>query len=167
MFTIFHARKDREPLTDEERDYLFDRIDKYFGGKLENAWLLRTDYRRLAWYWSPAMDTKNGVMGAADPMHDTVYLMPYQYREFAAAARRKLGGGTVDKDWINNLLPVAIHELRHVWQYRRSPLTYCLLSIPILREFTLERDAWKHTPKMEPAAGPISPTSPTGQTYIP
>lgn len=161
IFTIFHARNNRTALTGEERDYLFGRIDKYFGGKPENSWLLRTDYRKLAWYWSPAMDTKNGVMGAADPMHDAVYLMPYQYRELAAEMRRKLGSGTADEDWIANLLPVAIHELRHVWQYRRSKLMYCLLSIPILREFTLERDAWRHTPAMEPAASPIRRTSPT------
>ena len=167
MFTIFHARKDREPLTDEERDYLFNRIDKYFGGKLENAWLLRTDYRKLAWYWSPAMDTRNGVMGAADPMHATVYLMPYAYRRQADAMRRRFGGLPYDQDWLDNLFPVAIHELRHIWQYRRSKLMYCLLSIPILREITLERDAWRHTPAMEPAAGPIRRTSPPGPTSFP
>ena len=90
--------------------------------------------------------------------------MPYAHRHLAAEMRRKFGGSSIDKDWLANLLPVVIHELRYVWQYRRSPLTYCLFSIPILREITLERDAWRHTPKMEPAAGPISPL---GQTYIP
>ena len=140
MFTIFHARKDREPLTDEERDYLFNRIDKYFGGKLENAWLLRTDYRKLAWYWSPAMDTRNGVMGAADPMHASVYLMQ---EPFIDIAPKRPG---FDPFWCDQLFPAAIHELRHVWQYNRSALTYTILSIPFLREITLERDAWKHTP---------------------
>ena len=146
IFTIFHARKDREELSQGERGYLLRKIDEHIQMSSDNLWLISTDYRKLAWYWSPAMDTRNGVMGAADPMHATVYLMPYAYRRQADAMRRRFGGVTYDEDWLKNLFPVVIHELRHVWQYRRSPLTYCLLSIPFLREFTLERDAWKHTP---------------------
>lgn len=154
MFTIFHARKDREALSRAEQCYLFGKIDRHIQASPENMWLIRTDYRKLAWYWSPAMGTTNGIMGAADPMHNAVYLMPYEHRALAAEMRRRIGGSAIDEDWLTNLFPVAVHELRHVWQYRRSPLAYCLLSIPLLREITLERDAWRHTPEMVPGTGP-------------
>lgn len=140
IFTIFHARNNRTALTGEERDYLFGRIDKYFGGKPENSWLLSTQYRSLQWYWCSAMNAKNGVLGAADPARRAVYLMQ---EPFIDIAPKRLG---FDPFWCDQLFPAAIHELRHVWQYNRSALTYTLLSIPFLREITLERDAWKHTP---------------------
>lgn len=154
IFTIFHARKNREPLTQEEKSFFFGRIDTYIRSSPENAWLLGTNFRQLAWFWSPAMTTGNGIMGAADPVHSTVYLMPYSYRVLAAEMRRKIGCRVIDEDWLANLFPTAIHELRHIWQYKRSPLTYTILSIPIIREITLERDAWAHTPEMQPCAGP-------------
>lgn len=154
MFTIFHARKDREPLNQVELSFFFRKIDEYIQTSRENIWLSVTDYRKLAWYWSPAMNDANGVMGAADPMHSAVYLMPYAHRHLAAEMRRRIGCGIIDEDWLGNLFPVVIHELRHVWQYKRSPLTYTILSIPIIREITLERDAWAHTPEMQPSAGP-------------
>ena len=43
--------------------------------------------------------------------------------------------------WAEFITPTVIHELRHAWQFMRRPWLYILCSLPVLREFTLERDA--------------------------
>jgi len=41
-------------------------------------------------------------------------------------------------------LPIIMHELYHSYQFRKlTPLLYMLLAFPILREFTLEKYAYK------------------------
>ena len=39
------------------------------------------------------------------------------------------------------LLPTVVHELRHKWQRKKFGWLFWLLAIPIVRRFTIERDA--------------------------
>jgi predicted SprT family Zn-dependent metalloprotease len=33
--------------------------------------------------------------------------------------------------------PVIIHELCHYWQFKKNPLSFIFLQLPIIREFTI------------------------------
>ena len=148
MFTIFQAVRNRLPLTEIEKKHLFARLNAWACKDPSHCWILSTNYQRLDWYFSPSMTPENGVMGCADPFHDAVYLMQEPHREISQELRARFGGG-YDRFWIDRLLPIAVHELRHIRQFRRSKVIYTILSIPFIREFTLERDARAHTPSME------------------
>ena len=143
MFTIFHARKNRIPLYEKEKSYLFMRFSAHMEKNPEAMWLLAVNYRNVEWFWSPGMNAENGVMGCADPIRNAVYLMREPNVDIIEELHK---GEKFDTFWLSNLFPIAVHELRHVWQYKRSPVIYTLLSLPGIREISLEADAWAHTP---------------------
>jgi hypothetical protein len=46
-----------------------------------------------------------------------------------------------DASMLEELASTCAHELKHREQYKRNPVKYWLLSVPGLREITLEREA--------------------------
>ena len=55
------------------------------------------------------------------------------------------------KQWINinklqkvmQVFPVIIHELCHYWQFKKNPLLYFFLQFPFIRNYTIEKQAYK------------------------
>lgn len=128
MFTVFDL-KNSVPFSGEETAAVWRVLDDY-SRTAAGAWLRGFPFRRFELRWCPAMT--DDVMGAFLPSRPwTVYLMPpdAEVNNYARIA------------WAEYITPTVIHELRHAWQFRRRPWLYVLCSLPVLREFTLERDA--------------------------
>lgn len=135
MFTVFALAKS-VPLTDGQRDRLMHYVSRY--AKTRNGlWLNDFEFRAIALEWCYVMKPADGILGAFSFLTGKVYLQPEEIDKIARGSA-----------WVELLAPTLIHELRHVWQYKRNPLKYILCSIPGLRQITLERDAWRET---EPA----------------
>jgi len=43
--------------------------------------------------------------------------------------------------WVETEIHIAIHELRHYYQFKTSPLKYFICLIPFVRNLTIEKDA--------------------------
>ena len=135
MFTVFALAKS-VPLTDEQRERLMHYVTRY--AKTRNGlWLNDFEFRAIALEWCYAMKPADGILGAFSFLTGKVYLQPEEIDKIARASA-----------WVELLAPTLIHELRHVWQYKRNKVKYVLCCIPGLRQITLERDAWRET---EPA----------------
>jgi len=129
IFTLFDL-PGSYPLREGERFRIFRIIDAY--AKLPaGMWLNEINYRAMNLKWCPGMTPDNGVMGCFAIAVNTIYLQPENPYE-----------GNRDTAWIELLSNTLIHELRHVWQFRKNKLLYVLCSLPLLRDLTLERDAW-------------------------
>lgn len=128
MFTIFSLRNST-PFESDEREAILRVIDDYCRTSA-GEWLRNFPYRRFSFHWCAAMS--EDVMGAFVPAAPwTIFLMPCAEN-----------GTTFSRTtWAEIMAPTAIHELRHAWQFRKCCLLYVLCSLPILRQFTLERDA--------------------------
>ena len=135
MFTVFALAKS-VPLTDGQRERLMHYVSRY--AKTRNGlWLNDFEFRAIKLEWCYAMKPSDGILGAFSFLTGKVYLQPEEIDKIARGSA-----------WVELLAPTLIHELRHVWQYKRNPLKYILCCIPGLRQITLERDAWRET---EPA----------------
>ncbi len=135
MFTVFALAKS-VPLTDDQRERLMHYVSRY--AKTRNGlWLNDFEFRAIALEWCYAMKPSDGILGAFSFLTGKVYLQPEEIDKIARGSA-----------WVELLAPTLIHELRHVWQFKRGPLKYILCCIPGLRQITLERDAWRET---EPA----------------
>lgn len=135
MFTTFSLAKSVE-LTDGQRERLMHYVTRYANTR-EGAWLNDFEFRAVPIWWNYAMEPGDGILGAFSFLTGKVYLQPEEIDKIARGSA-----------WVELLAPTLIHELRHVWQYKRHPLWYILCCIPGLRQITLERDAWRET---EPA----------------
>lgn len=132
MFTVFALAKS-VPLTDEQRERLMHYVTRY--AKTRNGlWLNDFEFRAIALEWCYSMKPADGILGAFSFLTGKVYLQPEEIDKIARGSA-----------WVELLAPTLIHELRHVWQYKRNPLKYILCCIPGLRQITLERDAWRET----------------------
>lgn len=132
MFTVFALAKS-VPLTDGQRDRLMHYVSRY--AKTRNGlWLNDFEFRAIKLEWCYSMEPADGVLGAFSFLTGKVYLQPEEIDKIARGSA-----------WVELLAPTLIHELRHVWQYKRNPLKYILCCIPGLRQITLERDAWRET----------------------
>ena len=132
MFTVFALAKS-VPLTDEQRERLMHYVTRY--AKTRNGlWLNDFEFRAIALEWCYVMKPADGILGAFSFLTGKVYLQPEEIDKIARGSA-----------WVELLAPTLIHELRHVWQYKRNPLKYILCCIPGLRQITLERDAWRET----------------------
>ena len=129
-FTLFDL-PESYPLNENERSRIFRYVDRY-AETMEGAWLHALNYRAIKLKWCCGMTQENGIMGCFAAMTDTIYLQPEDvYKAVPGSA------------WVELMAPTLIHELRHVWQWRSNPLKYLFCAIPVLREITLERDAWE------------------------
>lgn len=134
MFTAF-SLKNSQPLTAEELNWLHSMLAQY-SVTSSGLWLQSLPWTKFEFRWCPAMTVENGIIGSFSPLHpDKIYLKPY---ENADNTMRNLPGRV---DWIEQIFPTIIHELRHARQWQKSKIAYILCALPILREFTLEVDA--------------------------
>lgn len=133
MFTLFDLKKS-VPLTAEELRHLLSALRRFAATDF-GRWLAPLlEPSEPAFFWNEAM--KDGpVMGCFTPLHPrAVFLKPHtQYTD----APEKHGRAF----WCEMIFPTVVHELRHMWQFRRHPCRYVLCALPGLRQFTLERDA--------------------------
>lgn len=129
MFFSFQL-KNTKPLTHKETAAIRQVLDDY--SRTPNGeWLRTFPYMRFEFRWCPAFNTENGIIGAFLWTHPwTIYLMPEQVQ-------------TKKSTWPRYITDSVIHELRHAWQFRKNPLLYILCALPILRQFTIEKDATK------------------------
>ena len=131
MFTTFRIFRS-EPFSRRERCWLLAMLQDY-SRTFNGCWIQELDYRNLNFKWCPAMSRSDGVMGCFCPISPrTIYLMP-QSADIVPTGERVV--------WIELLFVTIIHELWHMRQWRRNPLKYIVCALPILRQYTLEREA--------------------------
>lgn len=65
----------------------------------------------------------------------------YLNREYARSCDTGTWAGRMNRVCL--MFPVIIHELCHYWQSRHYGLLYLLLQIPVIREFTIETQAYR------------------------
>ena len=134
MFTVFSLLKSAA-VTDYERRE-FAKLLGYYSNTPEGAWLNALPWQTYEIRWAPAMKKSDGVMGAFMPwLGKKVFLLPSENSPAVP----------VRDPWPGLIAPTLVHELRHAWQYKRRPWLYVLCCLPVLRKFTLERDAWRQT----------------------
>lgn len=123
-------------VSEEEKRRLIALMDAY--AKTEKGKFLNyINYRNIDFYWCDEMKDSGGVMGAwLCWLGARVYLLP----------------GNTDTPfmkvdtWCSLIAPTLVHELCHVWQYKRSWWLYILACLPIVRTYTIEKEAnvvWK------------------------
>ena len=134
MFTTFSLLKSEE-ITESER-LEFAKLLGYYSHTPEGAWLNELPHQAYEIRWCSNMKKTDGVMGAFLPwLGKKVFLLP---AENTPDVRMR-------DPWPGLIAPTLVHELRHAWQFKRHPWLYVLCCLPVLREFTLERDAWAQT----------------------
>lgn len=125
MITAFEFL-DSVELTLEQRRELLDCIDKY-SVTPEGDWLRNIIYHGFVYYWERDWEQRD-IQGALLPALKRIYLRPEQFMFLAA--------------------PVAVHELRHYYQYcKYGKLLYRLLTVlgrlPLIGKLSpLEKDAF-------------------------
>lgn len=129
IFTLFDL-PESYPLSEGERARILRYVDKFAMTDC-GSWLNSLNYRGITLKWCCGMTQENGVMGCFSIATGTVYLQPENVYDSAPGSC-----------WVELMAPTLIHELRHVYQWRKNRIGYILCSLPLLREITLERDAW-------------------------
>lgn len=132
LFSIFKLFNSIE-LTEYEKAHLHNLLD---GARkcADFTWLDQLDLDKICIKECPGM-TGTDVVGAFTPLQPrTIYVQRFmqpstEYRPF----------------WLEFIFPIVIHELRHMLQFKKRPLLYCLCALPLIRTLTLERDAEKQT----------------------
>lgn len=132
MFTVFSLPNSYE-VSESERQRMFRRVEQF--AKLPgNDWLNYINYHGVNLKWANGMTPENGVLGCFVCWTNTIYLQPEDVYNSGKGSQ-----------WPELQVPTLIHELRHKWQFERNKLLYILCCILIVREWTIEKDAWKIT----------------------
>lgn len=141
MFTVFSLRNS-VPLSSDESAAVFRVLDDYCRTPA-GEWLRNFPFRRFNLRWCQSMT--DAVMGAFLPAKPwTIYLMPADTGEESEPEPAAVSARLVEQSrisWAQFMTVTVIHELRHAWQFRKCWWLYVLCSLPLLRAFTLERDA--------------------------
>ena len=132
MFTLFNLPESYD-IPENERNRMLRRV-KQFSQIPEGEWLNAINWQSVNLKWACGMNQENGVMGCFVFANNTIYLQPENVYESS-----KYSG------WAELIAPTLIHELRHKWQFERNKLLYILCCLPLLREITIEKDAWRIT----------------------
>ena len=134
MFTTFSLLKS-DGITESERQE-FAKLLSYYSNTPEGAWLNELPYQAYEIRWCSNMQKTDGVMGAYMPwLGKKVFLLPSANPPVVP----------MRDPWPGSIAPTLVHELRHAWQYKKYKWLYVLCCLPVLRKFTLERDAWNQT----------------------
>lgn len=132
MFTIFHLYRNR-PIPARTLKLIWQHIE-YFANTTGGKWLQDINWRGMEYRFADLMQD-SGVGGAQTVVKaNTIYLCDMEYD---APERHR-------QTWeLFQLYPTIIHELRHVWQMRKWGWRYIICCLPILRNYTIEKDAYR------------------------
>lgn len=76
-------------------------------------------------FWNDDMNVDNGVLGCFSVLHsNSIFIFPME-------------------NCIYELASTIVHELTHRKQFKRDRLKYLILSLPLIREITIEVEARK------------------------
>ena len=138
MLTTFNMKKNSRPFSDGEKIRLFDLLNVYATMEF-GEWLLELDYRECDYRWCDLMTVDNGILGARPLFGKDIYLAPEPSGN---------GNEIAVSTWIEGIAPVAIHELRHLWQQKTyGKVMWSILRLPEVIPFLygkvlIERDAF-------------------------
>ena len=138
MLTTFNIKKNSRPFSDGEKTRLFDLLNVYATMEF-GEWLLELDYRECDYRWCDLMTVDNGILGARPLFGKDIYLAPEPSGN---------GNEIAVSTWIEGIAPVAIHELRHLWQQKTyGKVMWSILRLPEVIPFLygkvlIERDAF-------------------------
>ena len=138
MLTTFNMKKNSRPFSDGEKTRLFDLLNMYATMEF-GEWLLELDYRGCDYRWCDLMTVDNGILGARPLFGKDIYLAPEPSGN---------GNEIAVITWIEGIAPVAIHELRHLWQQKTyGKVMWSILRLPEVIPFLygrvlIERDAF-------------------------
>ena len=138
MLTTFNMKKNSRPFSDGEKARLFDLLNVYATMEF-GEWLLELDYRGCDYRWCDLMTVDNGILGARPLFGKDIYLAPEPSGN---------GNEIAVITWIEGIAPVAIHELRHLWQQKTyGKVMWSILRLPEVIPFLygrvlIERDAF-------------------------
>lgn len=137
MLTIIGIVRKSRQMEQWEKDWLLHVIVEY--AKSGNgSWLDEIPFEDCEYMWCDAMTCDNGVRGARPMFGKKIYL---------ASCPNGEEHQPVIRNWLETIAPVAIHELRHMWQQKKFGIPlWTLLRIPELfpplyGKLIVERDA--------------------------
>lgn len=134
MFDMFTSASliNSRLVSDKEHSRFINLMDAY--SKTEPGKFLNyINFRSMDFYWCDNMTAQRGVMGAwLCWLGSKVYLMPGNHPDLPFMD---------ETTWCAAMAPTLVHELFHVWQYKRSRLKYVLCCFPVVRELTIEAEA--------------------------
>ena len=153
MFTIFTMKQNSRPFSDGEKARLFDLLDMYASTEF-GKWMTELDYRGCDYNWCDSMTMDNGILGARPLFGKDIYLAPEPSGNWS---------DIVVSTWIEGIAPVAIHELRHLWQQKKyGKVMWSMLRLPEVIPFLygkvfIEKDAFEVQEKAEKFIGMLPP----------
>lgn len=140
MFTLFNLLNSNQ-VTETERDMIFSYINKYKESSYGN-WLNNLNLSNIKFYWCNDMTDQNNILGAWNPLfYNDIYVKSID--------KSKLNGNKFNDQLVYDfhfglIIPTILHELYHKYQCKKYTLPiYALLAIPLWREYTIEKSAYK------------------------
>lgn len=149
MFTIFHQFKAKPAPEAFTKRLLY--LLSWYQQQPQGEWLRSINVGAMKYRFCQSMSVDNGVMGAFSPLKsDTIVLMPCQSYIQEQGQEPDSFDIIALQGWAQLIAPTAIHQLRHKWQsLQYGPIKYTLLSLPVVREFTIQSDADRITVQAE------------------
>lgn len=135
MFTILQL-KNSQPLNQACQQYIREVLNR-FSLTTDGLWLRALKLDDVQFKWCPAMQ-QSDILGAFCPVSsNTVYIQPPKMLvQFAQDAQTQ-----IQISWLQNIFSTVVHQLRHMYQWRKNKFSYMLASLPLLRQVTLQKDA--------------------------
>ena len=135
MFTVLQL-KNSQPLNQACQQYIREVLNK-FSLTTDGLWLRTLKLDEVQFKWCPAMQ-QSDILGAFCPVSsNTIYIQPPKMPVQPAQDAQT----QIQISWLQNIFSVVVHQLRHMYQWRKNKFSYMLASLPFLRQVTLQKDA--------------------------